>query len=169
MWYYKTETNFHDDVIKWKHFPRYWPFVRGTDRSPVNSPHKGQWSGALIFSLICAGTNGCANNRDAGDLRRHRAHYEVSLVVWKCFHGRVLIHHGSILIKSWRNVQCHYQFSTDSCKTPILLPGSKIFSSICTRWYWLVLGPVLLQRSDAVARITANGSAAFNESCTPIG
>ena len=20
---------FHDDVIKWKHFPRYWPFVRG--------------------------------------------------------------------------------------------------------------------------------------------
>ena len=33
---------FHDDVIKWKHFPRYWPFVRGIHRSPVNSPHKGQ-------------------------------------------------------------------------------------------------------------------------------
>ena len=32
----------HDDVIKWKHFPRNWPFVRGIDRSPVNSPHKGQ-------------------------------------------------------------------------------------------------------------------------------
>ena len=31
----------HDDVIKWKHFPRYWPFVRGIHRSPVNSPHKG--------------------------------------------------------------------------------------------------------------------------------
>ena len=30
----------HDDVIKGKHFPRYWPFVRGIDRSPVNSPHK---------------------------------------------------------------------------------------------------------------------------------
>ena len=30
----------HDDVIKWKHFPRYWPFVRGIHRSPVNSPHK---------------------------------------------------------------------------------------------------------------------------------
>ena len=26
---------FHDDVIKWKHFPRYWPFVRGIHRSPV--------------------------------------------------------------------------------------------------------------------------------------
>ena len=32
----------HDDVIKWKHFPRYWPFVRGIHRWPVNSPHKGQ-------------------------------------------------------------------------------------------------------------------------------
>ena len=43
----------HDDVIEWKHFPRYWPFVRGIHRSPVNSPHKGQWRGALMFSLIC--------------------------------------------------------------------------------------------------------------------
>ena len=42
----------HDDVIKWKYFPRYWPFVREIHRSPVNSPHKGQWRGALIFYLI---------------------------------------------------------------------------------------------------------------------
>ena len=40
------------DVIKWKHFPHYCPFVRGTHRSPVNSPHKGQWCGALMFSFI---------------------------------------------------------------------------------------------------------------------
>ena len=39
----------HDDVIKWKHFPRYGPFVRGIYRSPVNSPHKGQWRGAFMF------------------------------------------------------------------------------------------------------------------------
>ena len=63
----------HDDVIKWKHFPRYWPFVR----SPVNSPHKGQWCRALMFSLICAWMNAWLNNRDVGDLRRHRAHYDV--------------------------------------------------------------------------------------------
>ena len=43
----------HDDVIKWKRLPRYWPFVRGIQRSPVNFPHKGQWRGALLFSLIC--------------------------------------------------------------------------------------------------------------------
>ena len=30
---------YHDDVIKWKYFARYWPFVRGIHRSPVNSPH----------------------------------------------------------------------------------------------------------------------------------
>ena len=57
----------HDDVIKLKHFPRYWPVVRGIHRSPVNSPHKGQWRGALILSLIYGWTNGWVNNRDAGD------------------------------------------------------------------------------------------------------
>ena len=40
----------HDGVIKWTHFPRYWPFVRGIHRLRVNSPHKGQWRGALLFS-----------------------------------------------------------------------------------------------------------------------
>ena len=43
----------------------------------VNSPHKGQWRGALMFSLIWAWINGWVNNREAGDLRRHRAHYDV--------------------------------------------------------------------------------------------
>ena len=54
----------HDNVIKWKHFLRYWPFVRGIHQTPVDSPHKGQWrGGALMFSLICAWTNDWANNR----------------------------------------------------------------------------------------------------------
>ena len=68
----------HDDVIKWKHFPRYWSFVRGIHRSLVNSPHKGQWRGALMFSLICAWTNGWVNNRGAGDLRYHCCHCNVN-------------------------------------------------------------------------------------------
>ena len=49
---------FHDDVIKWKYFPRYWPLMCEIHRSPVNSHHKGQWRWALVFSLICAWTNG---------------------------------------------------------------------------------------------------------------
>ena len=70
----------HDDVIKRKHFLRYWPFVWGIHRSPVNSPHKGQWRGALMFSLICAWINGWVNNGEAGDLRRHRTHYDVTVM-----------------------------------------------------------------------------------------
>ena len=70
----------HDDVIKWKHFPRYWPFVRGIHRSPVKSLHKGQWRGTLMFSLICARMNGWVNNCEAGDLRRLCAHYDVTVM-----------------------------------------------------------------------------------------
>ena len=79
----------HDDVIKWKHFPRYWPFVRGIHRSPVNSPHKGQWRGALMFTFICARINGWVNNREAGDLRRNRAHSDV-IVMWHDTHETVI-------------------------------------------------------------------------------
>ena len=82
-------TNNHDDVIEWKHFPRYWPFVRGIHRSPVNSTHKGQWRGALMFSLICSWINGWINNREAGHLRRHRVHYVV--IVMQGFLGAVSI------------------------------------------------------------------------------
>ena len=67
---------FHDAVIKWKHFPRYWPFVRGIHRSP----HKGQWRGALMFPMICVWINGWVNNREAGDFRRYRAHYDVTVM-----------------------------------------------------------------------------------------
>ena len=67
----------HDDVMKWRHFPRYWPFVRGIHRSPLNTPHKGQWRDAMMFSLICARINGWVNNRELGDLRRHGTHYDV--------------------------------------------------------------------------------------------
>ena len=71
----------HDDVIKWKHFPRYLPFFRGIHRSPLNSPPKGKWRGVLIFSLICDWINSWVNNREDGDWRCHRAHYNVILMI----------------------------------------------------------------------------------------
>ena len=71
----------HNDVIKWKHFPRYWPFVRGIHRCPVNSPHKGQWRGTLMFPLIFARINYWVNNGEAGDLRRYCAHYDVIVML----------------------------------------------------------------------------------------
>ena len=67
----------HADVSKWKHFPRYWLFVWGIHWSLVNSLHKGQRRGALMFSVICAWINGWVNNREPGDLRFHCAHYDV--------------------------------------------------------------------------------------------
>ena len=72
----------HDDVIKRKHFPHYWPFVPGIHRSLVNSLHKGQWHGSLMFSMICTWINGWVDIREAGDLKRHPAHYDV--IVMHC-------------------------------------------------------------------------------------
>ena len=98
----------HDDVIKWKHFPRNWPFVRGIHRSPVNSPHKGQWRGALMFSLICIWINDWVNNREAGDLRRYRSQYDVIVMNTALFTGQihkygcalnaVLLHHENAMV-----------------------------------------------------------------------
>ena len=78
-----TNTCINDtlNTIIMKHFPRYWPFVRGIHRSPVNSPHKGQWRRALMFSLICAWINDWVNNRGAGDLRRYLAHHDVTVMI----------------------------------------------------------------------------------------
>ena len=70
----------YDDVIKGKHFPRYWSFVRGIHRSTVNSPHKCQWRGAMMFSLICVWINGWVNNRKADDLRRYCVHCDVTVM-----------------------------------------------------------------------------------------
>ena len=78
----------HDDVIIWKHFPRNWPFVRGILRSrefPTQRPVT--WSFDVFFDLRL-NKNGWVNNCEAGDLRRHRGHYDVSVMLsfdrWGC-------------------------------------------------------------------------------------
>ena len=89
----------HDYVFKWKHFLRYWPFLRGIHRSPVNSLHKGQWRRDLMFSLICAQINGWVNNREAGDLRHHRTHYDIIVMHWESWtnnHRFCISHWGRV-------------------------------------------------------------------------
>ena len=54
----------------------------GIHRTPVNSPHKDQWRGALMFSLILAWINSWVNNREAGDLRCHWTHYDVTVMYY---------------------------------------------------------------------------------------
>ena len=65
-WRYQMET-----------FSAYWPFVQEIHRPSVNSLYKGQWRGALMFYFICAGKIRWVSNRNAGDWRRYRAHYDV--------------------------------------------------------------------------------------------
>ena len=78
-WFVTDHKYFQDDVIKWEHFPRYWPFVWRIHRTSVNSPHEGQWRGALI-SYICAWIYNWINNSEAGDLIRRCAHYDVIVI-----------------------------------------------------------------------------------------
>ena len=82
----------------------------GNSPVPVNSLHKGQWRGALMFSLICAWINDWVNNREAGDLRRHRGHYDVIcndhmllssrsmfLFLYRLYHTRVNKRHEAVV------------------------------------------------------------------------
>ena len=66
--------------------------------SPVHRYHKGQWRGALMFSLNCVWINGWVNNGEAGDLRRHHAHYEVIVMsMHNCFEVPIALHFRIIL------------------------------------------------------------------------
>ena len=90
-----TLQNSHDDVIKWKHLPRYWLLVRGIHRSQVNFPHKGKWRGALVFSLICTWTNSW----------RRRWFQTPSRLLWRHFNecfilNRIIWTHGYFLGKT---------------------------------------------------------------------
>ena len=84
----------------------------GNSPVPVNSPHKGQWRGALMFSLICALINDWVNNREAGDFRRYRGHYDVRVMeslkyhIWSSHVIGVLFstpHHATIDLTNWSN------------------------------------------------------------------
>ena len=108
----------HDDAIKWKHFPRYWPFVWGIHRSPVNSPHKGQWHGALVLSFICAWMNSWVNNHEAGDLRRYRAHYDFTI----CTYTQI-----DYVCMTWHTIPAYCQFEW-------LVPASMWQSMIISQW-----------------------------------
>ena len=69
----------HDHVIKWKHFPHYWPFVRGIHGHRwiprTNASDAEFW---FLFDLRWA--NSWASNRYAGGLKRYRAHYDVTVM-----------------------------------------------------------------------------------------
>ena len=87
----------------------------GNSPVPVNSPHKGQWRGALMFSLIRVWINDWVNNREAGDLRRHRGHYDVNVMSFL-----VTAFLYTIVCFIWRRCKgtqlCYvYRYSSENC------------------------------------------------------
>ena len=84
-------------------------FCMGNSPGPVNSPHKGQWRGALMFSLIWTWINSWVNNPEAGDLRRHRAHCDVIVMnMWSFSHH---------VFKWYHVVRVHAVGRLASCRT----------------------------------------------------
>ena len=115
----------HDDVIKRKHFPRNWPFVREIHRSTVNFPHKGQWRGALMFSLMYALINDWVNNREAGDLRLQHGHYDVIVMI-----ARIYFNTAGVVLCVWKPNQhssVFFLFNLQSDTVFGLFDGTIIF------------------------------------------
>ena len=69
---------------RWRHqmkiFSALLAFCAGNSPVTGEFPHKSQWHGALMFSLIGAWMDDWVNNYEAGDLRRHRTHYDVTVM-----------------------------------------------------------------------------------------
>ena len=89
---------------QWKNFPRYWPFVRGIHQWPVNSPHKDQWHEAFMTFLSAPWIKDWLNNRDTGDLRRHRIHYGVIVMILTDYSRNLAsdeMYHLSNIWSSW--------------------------------------------------------------------
>ena len=102
----------------WRHqmktFSALLAFCAENSPVPVNSPHKGQWRGALMFSLICTWINSWVNNPEAGDLRRHRAHCDVSVMrSSSCYiqPGTKVLHCQNLqLTSSWNNYSATHHY-----------------------------------------------------------
>ena len=128
----------HDDVIKWRHFPHYWPFVWGIHRSPVNSLHKDQWRRVLMFSLICAWRNCWVNAQEAGDLSHH-AHYDITVMTLRptqsCLVHSVLQVLGHLQLQCWSQ---SYNFILQWCSMTSHRLGAifKISNGIS----WILIG-----------------------------
>ena len=133
-----TDLVLHDDVMKWKHFPRNCPFVRGIHRS--HSPHKGQWRGALMFSLICVWIKDWVNNREAGDLRRCRGHYDVIVMYVSTNHCLDTCNH--ILGEAMHNVYQYINMLNLNDIWQKVPPGdvTRIRTRTVCSSYWFITG-----------------------------
>ena len=110
-----SEEVVHHHSTWWRHrmetFSALLAICAGNSPVPVNSPHKGQWRGALMFSLICARINSWVNNREVGDLRRYRPQYDVIVMKtgyeepWSRASRRPLATHGPTIFTMLADIE----------------------------------------------------------------
>ena len=139
----------HHDVIKWKHFSRYWPFVWGIHRSPLNSTHKGQWRGALVFHWATPWIQVWVKDREAGDVRCHRAHYDVIERSEQCLSGHPC-YLGISIVPDWatfvvprnKNTSTYYRRRSNINVNSLVIhrvpgalsPGNILMCNIVKQW-----------------------------------
>ena len=101
----------------------------GNSPVPVNSPHKGQWRGALMFCLICVWINGSVNNGEAGDLRCYRAHYDITVMsLLRSVPGWVIVRRAGLL---WSQQDFEWRWSVPLFKCLTVLEFSFILFDLC--------------------------------------
>ena len=105
----------------------------GNSPVPVNSPHKGQWRGALMLSLICAWINDWVNNHEAGYLRRHRGHYDVNVMKAEMGQHRGAMSASSELPKSELEVKVTFDPQSRPIWDSKVIFKVKSFSGECHR------------------------------------
>ena len=132
----------------WRHplevFSALLAICGGIHRSPVNSPHKGQWRGAL-FSLICAWTHCWVNNRLTGDLRRHRAHCDVIVMLMSSLDVCFVV----ILNKQFRHHRLAIKLRHQNTRDAILIRRCICYGSI---WFLCDDSTLILWRQTGERR-----------------
>ena len=103
---YSGSYRIYEDVIKWTNFPRYWPFVRGIRRSLVNSPHKAIDAELWCFLWSAPEQTVMQKNREACDLRRHRTHYDVTVMLAETTGCRPVAYFRNSNVKDARANRC---------------------------------------------------------------
>ena len=133
-------------------------------RSPVNSPHKGQWRGALMFSLICIWINGLVNNREAGDLRCHHSHYDITIMCGDCWGHCV-----------WSSL---HEVIVTAFNAPVMIKRSALPSTdfdttllviISLKSYYWVMWVILGHYNDVIMSAMASQITGFSVVCSTVG
>ena len=139
----------HVTTSWWRHqmgtFSALLAICAGNSRSPVNSPHKGQWRRALMFSLICVWINNWVNNSEAGDLRPYRAHYDVTVMLALCpgSISFVSIHLSTATCVDYLKKRQEHTYIAQSISW-LMMPWLLVSPGHHQPWYWLCPSPLVL-------------------------